>query len=302
MTANTNTLVMPRSTPLTTVRNYLAITKPAIILLLLITTVPAMVVAQGGWPSTWLVIATLIGGAASAGGANAVNCWYDRDIDAVMKRTRSRPLVTGEIEPARGLAFGLALGAGAFVFLYATTTALAAWLTLGAYLFYVVVYTMWLKRRTPQNIVIGGAAGAFPPIIGWAAVTGDVSLAAIVMFLIVFMWTPPHFWALALRLKDDYSDAGVPMLPVVAGPERTRREIVVYSAALIATSLALVFVSSLGWVYASITALASVRFMWLALRLWRTPGETSPMSLYTYSLLYLAVVFVAMAVDVAIPG
>ena len=198
MTANSNTLVMARSTPLAAVRNYLSITKPAIILLLLITTVPAMVVAQGGWPSTWLVLATLIGGAASAGGANAVNCWYDRDIDAIMKRTRGRPLVTGEIDPAKGLAFGLALGAGAFVFLYATTTPLAAWLTLGAYLFYTVVYTMWLKRRTPQNIVIGGAAGAFPPMIGWAAVTGDMSWAAVVMFLIVFLWTPPH-WRFASR-------------------------------------------------------------------------------------------------------
>ncbi|MEO8541666.1 MAG: UbiA family prenyltransferase, partial [bacterium] len=171
MTAEAMSLARPDFA--TTVRNYISLTKPRIIVLLLITTVPAMVVAKHGWPSTWLVIATLIGGTLSAAGANAINCWYDRDIDGIMRRTQSRPLVTGEIQPAQGLAFGIALGAGAFVFLWATTTFAAAALALSALLFYVFIYTVWLKRRTPQNIVIGGAAGAFPPMVGWAAVTGD---------------------------------------------------------------------------------------------------------------------------------
>ena len=180
-----------------TVRSYVAITKPRIILLLLATTVPAMVVAEGGWPSTMLVLATLVGGAASAAGANAVNCWYDRDIDALMTRTQSRPLVRGEIPPLNALLFGAALGVGAFAFLWATTNLLAAGLTSRPFLFYVFVYTMWLKRRSSQNIVIGGAAGAFPPMVGWAAVTGELAWAPVIMFLIVFFWTPPHFWALA---------------------------------------------------------------------------------------------------------
>src|SRR3970040_474596 len=190
-----NTTVMPYAGLGTTLRGYLSPTKPKIILLLLVTTVPGMVLAQRGWPSNWLIFATLVGGAMSAAGANAINCWYDRDIDSIMKRTRSRPLVTGEISPGHGLTFGLLLGAGAFVLLWAATTLAAAVLSLAALLFYVFIYTIWLKRRTPQNIVIGGAAGAFPPMVGWAGVTGRVSLAPAIHVAITFLWTPPPFWA-----------------------------------------------------------------------------------------------------------
>ncbi|MGI8925645.1 MAG: heme o synthase [Tepidiformaceae bacterium] len=280
-----------------TIRNYVSLTKPRIIALLLITTVPAMIVAHGGWPSGWLVLATLIGGALSAGGANAINCWYDRDIDSIMRRTQNRPLVTGAIEPAHGLLFGAALGIGAFVFLWATTTFMAAALAFLALLFYVFVYTIWLKRRTPQNIVIGGAAGAFPPMVGWAAVTGDISLAPVVMFAIIFFWTPPHFWALSLRLKDDYAHAAVPMLPVTAGPALTRLQIFRYSVLLVLVTLTLAPTAELRWVYLGSALVLGGGFAWLALRLWQQPDITSPMTLYKYSLLYLALLFIAMGAD-----
>lgn len=293
-------LVYARPSLGTTVRNYVRLTKPRIIVLLLITTVPAMVVAERGWPSTWLVLATLLGGALSAAGANAINCWYDRDIDGIMKRTQSRPLVTGEIAPAHGLVFGIALGSSAFAFLWATTTLAAAALALSALLFYVFVYTIWLKRRTPQNIVIGGAAGAFPPMVGWAAVTGDVSLAAWVMFAIIFFWTPPHFWALALRLKGDYEEAGVPMLPVTDGPVVTRLQILRYSVLLVVVTLMLGPAADLGIVYLLSALGLGGLFVWYAYRLWRSPDTVSPMSLYKYSLLYLGLIFIAMGVDSAI--
>jgi protoheme IX farnesyltransferase len=280
-----------------TVRNYVSLTKPRIIVLLLITTVPAMMVAARGWPSSWLVLATLIGGTLSAAGANTINCWYDRDIDAIMKRTSGRPLVTGAIRPRNALIFGIALGAGAFVFLWATTTLAAACLATSALLFYVFVYTVWLKRRTPQNIVIGGAAGAFPPVVGWAAVTGDVSLGAVVMFAVIFFWTPPHFWALALRLKNDYAEAGVPMLPVTDGPAITRLQILRYSVMLVVISLLLAPAAELRWIYLPVATAAGAIFVAMAYRLWRAPESTSPMSLYKYSLLYLAIVFVAMGLD-----
>jgi len=300
MTANAMTLA--RAGFRTNFRNYISLTKPRIIVLLLITTVPAMVVAERGWPSTWLVLATLIGGTLSAGGANAINCWYDRDIDGVMRRTQSRPLVTGEIEPARGLAFGIGLGAFAFVFLWATTTLMAAVLALAALLFYVFIYTVWLKRRTPQNIVIGGAAGAFPPMVGWAAVTGDVSLAPWVMFAIIFFWTPPHFWALALRLEGDYAEAGVPMLPVTNGPAYTRLQILRYSVMLLIVSLMLGPAGDLGYIYYGTVLGTGAIFVAMAYQLWRKPETTAPIQLYKYSLLYLALVFVAMGVDAALLG
>jgi protoheme IX farnesyltransferase len=286
----------------TTVRNYISLTKPRIIVLLLITTVPAMVVAQRGWPSSWLVVATLIGGSLSAAGANTINCWYDRDIDGMMKRTQSRPLVTGEIAPSHALVFGAGLGAGAFAFLWATTTFAAACLALAALLFYVFVYTVWLKRRTPQNIVIGGAAGAFPPMVGWAAVTGDLSLAAWVMFAIIFFWTPPHFWALALRLKGDYAEAGVPMLPVTDGVVVTRFQILRYSVMLVVITLVLGPAADLGWIYLATAVATGGLFVWFAFQLWRRPETHGPMTLYKYSLLYLALVFVAMGVDSALLG
>ncbi|MGB4861867.1 MAG: heme o synthase [Tepidiformaceae bacterium] len=300
MTADAMTLA--RGDFATTIRGYISLTKPRIIILLLITTVPAMVVAERGWPSTWLVIATLIGGTLSAGGANAINCWYDRDIDGIMRRTQSRPLVTGAVEAAHGLAFGVALGVVAFVFLWATTTLMAAVLALAALLFYVFIYTIWLKRRTPQNIVIGGAAGAFPPMVGWAAVTGDVSLAPLVMFAIIFFWTPPHFWALALRLKDDYAEAGVPMLPVTDGPAFTRIQILRYSVMLVVVSMMLGPAANLSFIYYATAVGSGAVFIAMAYQLWRKHETTPPINLYKYSLLYLALVFVAMGVDAAVLG
>lgn len=287
---------------LTTIRNYIALTKPGIIALLLVTTVPAMMVASRGWPGTWLVLATLVGGTLSAGGANTINCWYDRDIDTVMRRTRNRPLVTGAIYPAQALTFGIGLGAFAFLFLAVTTTMMAAVLSLAALLFYVFVYTMWLKRRTPQNIVIGGAAGAFPPMVGWAAVDGHITLGSLVMFGIIFLWTPPHFWSLALRVRGDYQEAGVPMLPVTHGPAHTRTQIFLYSLLLVAGSLALVPAASLGLIYLASAAASGVVFAALAWMLWRRPSPGAPMRLFSYSLLYLTIVFVAMGVDAAILG
>ena len=285
-----------------TLRSYVAITKPRIILLLLTTTVPAMVVAEGGWPSAALLLATLAGGAASAAGANAVNCWYDRDIDALMRRTQSRPLVLGDIPPLRALLFGAALGAGAFAFLWAVVNPAAAALAGAAFLFYVFVYTVWLKRRSSQNIVIGGAAGAFPPMVGWAAVTGELAWAPIVMFAVIFLWTPPHFWALALRLAPDYREAGVPMLPVEAGEAATRRQILAYSLVLVPVSLALPLTGAVGWLYAAAAGAAGAGFIAIAFALWRWPERTPSMRLYTYSLAYLAAIFVAMGVDVAVLG
>ena len=292
-------VALKRTVQFATLRAYISLTKPRIILLLLITTVPAMVVAAGGWPSNWLIAATIIGGAASAGGANAVNCWYDRDIDGMMKRTSQRALVTGEIAPAKGLAFGIVLAGSAFVFLLFSTTVLAAFLTLGAFLFYVFVYTVWLKRRTAQNIVVGGAAGAFPPMIGWAAVTGDITMASFLMFGIVFLWTPPHFWALSLRIADDYAEAGVPMLPVTVGPERTRTAILRYSWVLVASTLLLPLVSELGAIYLVSAVVLGAIFCWQAWALKRKPTR-SPILLYSYSLIYLAALFVAMGVDIGL--
>jgi len=225
---------------------YFALTKPRIIELLLITTVPAMVLAAGGWPGWWPVLATLIGGSLSAGGANAINNWFDRDIDEVMRRTRRRPLPRHEIEPVAALRFGIVLGAAGFVWLWAFTNLLAAALSTAALLFYVLVYTIGLKRRTAQNIVIGGAAGAVPPLVGWAAVTGELGLPAWVLFALVFYWTPPHFWALALRFEDDYAKAGVPMLPVVRGTKQTIQSILLYSVTMVLLSLLLVPVGRMG--------------------------------------------------------
>ncbi len=301
MTANA-TVAVERFAIGATLRNYLQITKPRVIVLLLITTVPAMVVAQRGWPATWLVFATLVGGTLSAAGANAINCWYDRDIDSLMRRTRDRPTVTGAIEPAHALTFGIFLGASSFALLWATTTPMAAVLSLAALLFYVFVYTIWLKRRTPQNIVIGGAAGAFPPMVGWAAVTGDVSLASVMMFAVIFFWTPPHFWALSLRLKDDYSDAGVPMLPVTAGVAATRVQILRYTVLLTIVTLLMLPAAQLSWIYLGAALAGGGAFIRYSYRLWRVPSSMKPITLYKLSMLYLAVLFVAMGIDAALIG
>ena len=298
MTASALALSTPAIS--SSIRGYIALTKPRVISLLLVTTVPAMVVAHGGWPSTWLVIATLVGGSLSAGGANAINCWYDRDIDAVMRRTRGRPVVTGAIEPWRALSFGIGLGAFAFAFLWATTTLAAAILALAALLFYVFIYTIWLKRRTSQNIVIGGAAGAFPPMVGWAAVTGGLELAPWVMFAIIFFWTPPHFWALALRLEGDYTEAGVPMLPVTNGAAFTRVQILRYTGVLVLVTLLLTPAAGLGAIYTGSALVLGAVFAWQSYQLWHEPATTPPIGLYKFSLLYLALLFVAMAVDVVV--
>ena len=232
-----------------TVGAYVALTKPRIIELLLVTTLPTMVVAQRGLPSLWLMLATLVGGALAAGGANAINMVVDRDIDKLMKRTKARPLVTGAMTPRAALVFALTLEVAAFVELALAVNLLSAVLAVSATLFYVFVYTLWLKRRSSQNIVIGGAAGAVPVLVGWAAVTDSLSLAPVVLFAIIFIWTPPHFWSLAVRYKEDYAAADVPMLPVVASMKRTTREIVLYTVALVAVSLLVGPVAHLGAIY-----------------------------------------------------
>ncbi len=277
---------------------YVALTKPRIIELLLITTVPAMVLAAGGWPGWWLVLNTLIGGTLSAGGANALNNWFDRDIDEVMRRTRGRPLPRHRIEPAAALRFGVVLGLAGFGWLWISTTLLAAVISTAALLFYVLVYTMGLKRRTIQNIVIGGAAGAAPALVGWAAVRGDVGLAAWILFAIVFYWTPPHFWALAIRYESDYAAAGVPMLPVVKGVEATTRSMLTYSGTMVLISLMLVPVAGMGWVYLAAAVGAGAWFVWETFRVRLDAARA--MKLFTASTIYLSVVFASVVVDVLV--
>ncbi len=274
---------------------YVALTKPRIIELLLITTVPAMAVAANGWPGTWLVLATLIGGTLSAGGANALNNVYDRDIDEIMRRTSRRPLVEDRISPERARLFGWTLGALGFGWLWLTANLLAAALSTAALLFYVFVYTRRLKRSTPQNIVIGGAAGAAPVLVGWAAVTGSLDLPAWILFAIVFAWTPPHFWALALRYKDDYAAAGVPMLPVVRGETETGRQILLYTGVTVLFSLALVPTAGMRWVYLLAAVVLGGWFVLEAVRVMVRPWRA--MALFGYSTVYLALLFAAMLVD-----
>lgn len=280
---------------------YVRLTKPRIVVLLLITTVPAMVLAQGGLPSPLLVLATLLGGSLAAGAANAINCYLDRDIDRIMRRTRGRPLPAHEIDPDRALAFGYVLAAIAFVFLGTTVNVLSALLALAAIAIYVFVYTMWLKRTSTQNIVIGGAAGAVPPLIGWAAVTGEVALPAWILFAIVFVWTPPHFWALAMRHRAEYAEAGVPMLPVVAGEAETRRQILAYSLVLFVASLALVPAAPTGPIYLVAAVLLGGAFVHRAFRLLRRDDAAEPMRLFRFSLVYLAALFAAVALDAVAP-
>ncbi len=277
---------------------YVALTKPRIIELLLITTVPAMVLAAGGWPGAWLVVATLIGGTLSAGGANAINNFVDRDVDAVMRRTARRPLPAHRIEPAPALRFGAVLGAAGFAWLWATVNLPAAALATGALLFYVFVYTIYLKRTTSQNIVIGGAAGAAPVLVGWAAVTGSLSLPAWILFAIVFFWTPPHFWALSLRYRADYERAGVPMLPVVAGEAHTIRQILLYSLQLVGVTLLLYPAAPMGWPY---LAAAAVLGLLLVAGAWRLRGHPErAMVFFRFTNVYLTLLFAAVAVDALI--
>jgi protoheme IX farnesyltransferase len=276
---------------------YFQLTKPRIVLLLLITTVPAMVLAAGEVPSPLLVLATLLGGTLAAGGANAINQYYDRDIDEVMRRTRSRPLPAHAIAPETALTFGLLLGGVSFFFLGITVNVLSALLALAALLFYVLIYTVWLKRSTPQNIVIGGAAGAVPVLVGWAAVTGSVQSPAWVMFLIVFLWTPPHFWALSLRHARDYAAANVPMLPVVKGERRTVASILRYSFVLVGSTLLLWPVAHMGAVYVAAAVVLGGLFVARAATLYRTRQPAAAWALFKFSISYLALLFAAVAVD-----
>lgn len=283
-------------------KDYVTLTKPRIISLLLVTTLVPMVIAVGGWPDSWAVLWAMLGGYLMAGGANATNMFIDRDIDAKMGRTSLRPIPSGRMSGAHVLGFGITLAAVAFALFWFLLNPLSAVLALAGYLYYVFVYTRWLKRTSPQNIVVGGAAGAFPPLVGWAAATGEVSLTAVYLFLIVFFWTPPHFWALALVKQKDYGRVGVPMAPNVWGERETMRQMLVYTLVLIPLSLAPVSYGGLGWVYG---ALALGLGLWLlrdVLRLRRAANLTAPAwTLYRNSLLYLALLFVAMALDGVLP-
>lgn len=280
-----------------TVADYLSLTKPRIIGLLLLTALGALLLPGHGWPAAHLVVFTLLGGALAAASANSINCWFDRDIDHEMRRTRDRPLPAGRIAPNDALVFGLILGVLAVGMLLAFVNALAAALAGGAILFYVLVYTVWLKRSTPQNIVIGGAAGAVPPLVAWAAVTHSLNLTALYLFAIIFFWTPPHFWALALLARADYARAGVPMLPVVAGEVATRRLIVLYSLVLVVVTLLLFVTRALGTLYLLAALALGGTFLVLAVQTWRDHGLRWARRLFTFSIAYLAVLFAAMVAD-----
>ena len=276
---------------------YVALTKPRIIELLLVTTLPTMVVAHGGLPSGWLIAATLTGGALAAGGANALNMVFDRDIDRIMQRTRKRPLVTGAIEPGQALAFALTLEVAAFALLWARVNLLSAVLAVSATAFYVLVYTLWLKRTSTNNIVIGGAAGAVPVLVGWAAVQDAIGLPPLVLFAVIFVWTPPHFWALAVRYRDDYAAADVPMLPAVASLRTTAVRILAYTLLLWALTLVFAPVADMGLLYLGAAVVLGGVFTWLAVRLLRDPTPDRAMRLFTWSITYITLLFGAMAVD-----
>lgn len=278
-------------------RAYVTLTKPRIISLLVFTALGGMFVASKGAPDPLLTAVVLVGGALAAGGANALNHFLDRDIDQLMTRTATRPVATGNIPPVNAMWFGIGLNVVAFVILAWLANPLSAVLTLSATLFYVFVYTMTLKRSTPQNIVIGGAAGAVPPMVGWVAVTGSLDLPALYMFAIVFFWTPPHFWALSLIIKDDYSQAGVPMLPVVAGISETKRSILLYTVLLVALTSMFFTTQAVGWVYFVGSLALGAGFVYSAYRLMHRPGIEGAKSTYLYSLAYLALLFVLMMVD-----
>jgi len=279
---------------------YVALTKPRIIELLLVTTVPTMFVAQGGVPSVWLMVATVIGGTLAAGGANAMNMVVDRDIDGLMERTMNRPLVRGVMSPRAALTFAVCIEVAAFTWLFATVNPLSAVLAVSATFFYVFVYSLWLKRTTTQNIVIGGAAGAVPVLVGWSAVTNSLDWSPVVLFLIVFFWTPPHFWALAIRYRDDYSAASVPMLPSVATLADTARRIIFYSVVLVGLTLVFASVAGMGSVYLGSALVLGLLFGAMAVAVRRDPSERTAMRLFSYSITYVTLLFVAMVVDVLV--
>jgi protoheme IX farnesyltransferase len=282
------------------INRYVALTKPRIVELLLVTTLPTMFVARRGVPSVGLMVATLAGGALAAGGANAVNMVLDRDIDRLMHRTRNRPLVTGELTPTAAMVFAVALEIAAFAELWTAVNLLSAVLALSATAFYVFVYTLWLKRTSSQNIVIGGAAGAVPVLVGWSAVTGRLGWAPLVLFAVIFIWTPPHFWALAIRYREDYAAADVPMLPVVASFARTARSILVYTVLLVAVTVLFSVVGHMGALYLASAIVLGAVFLAYALRLRREPSPKTAMALFRYSITYLTLLFVVMAGDVLI--
>ena len=287
-----------RRVPTTVLGAYIALTKPRIIELLLITTVPTMILAERGWPSTWLVVVTLIGGTLSAGSANAINMYIDRDIDALMKRTQARPLVTGVIEPRNSLIFALSLQVFAFGVLWAGANLLSAVLAFAAAAFYIGVYTIWLKRTSRQNIVIGGAAGAVPVLVGWSAVQNNVTWTPVVLFIVMFLWTPPHFWALAVKYADDYRAADVPMLPSVASMADTVKQMILYTVALWISTLVLIPVAELGWIYGISAAVLGGMFLGGTIALGRHPTEAASMRLFGFSITYVTLLFLAMSLDV----
>jgi protoheme IX farnesyltransferase len=278
-------------------KDYMTLMKITVSSLLLATTLGAMVVAAQGWPDWGLIGWVMLGGLISVGGAGSLNHYLDRDIDINMGRTSARPIPSGRMPAWHALVFGLFLSVLQFVIFYFMVNPISAWLSTAGLLYYVVIYTMVLKRTSTQNIVIGGAAGAFPPLVGWAAVTGDLSLGALYLFAIIFYWTPPHFWALALMRKTDYARAGVPMLPVIMGEAETRRQIVLYTVLMICLTIMVVPLQIMGLVYLGAAVLLNAKFLWDAVRLYRAPNNQNALTLYKYSLLYLALLFLAMAVD-----
>ncbi|MBL3700293.1 heme o synthase [Leucobacter luti] len=286
------------------IKNYVALTKPRVMELLLVVTVPAMILAQGGLPNLWLVLATLVGGAMSAGSAGAFNCYIDRDMDRKMKRTAGRPLVTGEISDRNALVFAWVLGVLSVAWLALTTNLLAAALSAAAIFFYVVIYTLVLKRHSEQNIIWGGIAGCFPVLIGWAAVTGGLDWPAWVFFLIIFLWTPAHYWPLSMRYRDDYAAAGVPMLGVVRGRTTVGLQVILYAWATVVSSLLLIPAAGIGWVYTVVALLAGGYFLVQAHTLYGSAirgHEGKPMQVFHGSITYLSVLSVAIAVDPLLP-
>jgi protoheme IX farnesyltransferase len=284
------------------VRDLITLTKPRIISLLLLTTVAPMFITDRGLPPLRLVGWVLLAGYLMAGGANAVNMWFDRDIDRRMVRTRTRPIPAGRIPVGAALLFGITLGAAAFAIFWWLVNPLSAWLALAGFLFYVFIYTFWLKRVSPLNIVIGGAAGAFPPLVGWVAMTNQIDLAAIYLFAIIFYWTPPHFWALALIKRNDYAEAGIPMLPVVKGEHHTKLQMLGYTLLLVPLTILPVLSGYQGLFYAAAAIGLGGRLLWYCVKLLKEPGVTgTAWKMYRYSLLYLALLFVAMGIDRALP-
>ena len=283
---------------------YLSLTKPRVVELLLVVTVPTMILAERGIPSLWLVLATLIGGCLSAGSAGAFNCYLDRDIDRLMKRTQNRPLVTGELTDRQALVFAWLVGLASIVWLLAFTNWLAAILSFWAILLYVVFYTMVLKRRTPQNIVWGGIAGCMPVLIGWAAVTGDLSWPPFILFLIIFLWTPPHYWPLSMKYRDDYQAAGVPMLAVVRGRSQVGLQVILYAWATVACTLLLVPIAGMGLLYLVVALVTGAWFIYETHRLYSLAirnAEVSPMRVFNGSIAYLTLLFLAVGVDPLLP-